>query len=84
MYVSRPLDKFHLEIHLLYWCSLGIITSILHLECHHGMTNCNPLSIPFPVKADAIISDRSESVPDPDPTFKRQYAELIGELLYCP
>ena len=47
-----------------------------------GMSECHSLPIPFPAKADVIITQLAEPIPNPDPIIIKKFQELCGALLY--
>jgi len=47
-----------------------------------GMSDCHSLPIPFPAKADVIITQLAEPIPQPDPIIIKKFQELCGALLY--
>ena len=47
-----------------------------------GLEQCNPLPTPFPSKPDAFLDQLAVPVDPIDPTLRKQYQELIGQLLY--
>jgi hypothetical protein len=47
-----------------------------------GLSECNPLPTPFPSKPDAFLDQLALPVEPIDPDLRKQYQELVGQLLY--
>ena len=47
-----------------------------------GMSECKSLTTPTPAKTDQMLSDLAAPVGTVDPILRKQYQELVGQLLY--
>ena len=47
-----------------------------------GLENCNSLPTPFPSKMDTYLEELAKPVDTLDPSLKKDYQSLIGQLLY--
>ena len=47
-----------------------------------GLENCNSLPTPFPSKMDTYLDELAKPVDTVDPSLKKDYQSLIGQLLY--
>lgn len=48
----------------------------------YGLTQCNPLPVPFPARADTVLKDLDKPPKNPSAALKNEYQSLIGSLLY--